>query len=242
MKKFCLLLLLSVMPLLAQSKSYFDAPFGAGGGYTPSWLIPDLKGLNKYVGAFGTPELSTSGFYASGGAGFVYIGFLPGLRIGGMGMGGSTKERKTVSGFTREVEYTSNFGGFTMEYTIPLVRKVGVSVGMVLGGGSSALRVSRHKTNVFLWDDVWTELSDGSQKADSYTRSLNHTYFTIVPTLNVDFSVYRFVSLRVGGGYSIAFGDTWKMDNDVEVANVPSDIKSGGLYISTGIFVGFFSY
>jgi hypothetical protein len=32
------------------------------------------------------------------------------------------------------------------------------------------------------------------------------------------------------------------MDNDQDLQNVPSNARGGGLFINTGIFVGFFSY
>lgn len=235
-------ILLTVCTLFGQSKTYFDAPFAIGVGYTPAWMIPDLKGINTNVKAFGTPELSTSGFYAGGIAGYVYLGFIPGLRVGGMGISGSTIEKSTSGGISREVAYNSGFGGFTVEYTLPFFRKFAASVGMVLGGGTSDLTVSRHNAGSYAWDDIWGELSDPAKKTENYTRTIKHSYFSITPTVNVDVPLYRFISVRLGAGYTIPFGDDWKMDNDVSVTNIPDDVKSGGLYISSGIFIGFFSF
>ena len=52
--------------------------------------------LNNQLTSFGSGQLSKSGFYTSGGAGFIYIGFMPNLRIGGMGFGGGTSESAFV--------------------------------------------------------------------------------------------------------------------------------------------------
>jgi hypothetical protein len=56
-----------------QQKKYFDAPFGGGVGYVPGWYIPNLDPVNVELKSIGMPELSTSGFYSSGGAGFIYL-------------------------------------------------------------------------------------------------------------------------------------------------------------------------
>jgi hypothetical protein len=62
--------------LFSQERKYFDTPFGGGGGYTPGWYFPNLDIINQELNALGIPNLSESGFYSSGGAGFIYIGFV----------------------------------------------------------------------------------------------------------------------------------------------------------------------
>src|SRR4030065_2649640 len=89
-EKILIIVFILSCSLFAQDKKYFDAPFGGGGGYTPGCIFVNLDEYNKQLVSFGSGQLSKSGFYTSGGAGFVYIGFVPNLRIGGMGFGGST--------------------------------------------------------------------------------------------------------------------------------------------------------
>src|SRR3990172_13323749 len=92
-----ILVLVAATTLYGQNKKYFDTPFGGGGGYTPGWYFPNLESLKKELTFIGLPKLSESGFYSSGGAGFIYIGFVDYLRIGGMGFGSSASEdRKSV--------------------------------------------------------------------------------------------------------------------------------------------------
>ena len=87
-----ILVLVIATSMYGQSRKYFDTPFGGGGGYTPGWYFPNLEPLNKELTAIGIPKLSESGFYSSGGAGFIYVGFINYLRVGGMGFGGSASE------------------------------------------------------------------------------------------------------------------------------------------------------
>src|SRR5690606_41360271 len=91
-KVILLFIFLLSISLSAQERKYFDTPFGGGGAYTPGWYFPNLDALNNELANLNIPKLSESGFYSSGGAGFIYIGFIDYLRLGGMGFGGSTSE------------------------------------------------------------------------------------------------------------------------------------------------------
>jgi hypothetical protein len=71
---------------------------------------------------------------------------------------------------------------------------------------------------------------------------LKNSYWMFTPTINLDYPIYRFVSLRLGVGYQITFADEWTADNDQPVANVPSDLNSNSFFIQSGIFIGFFSF
>lgn len=225
----------------AQEKKFFDSPFAVGGGFLPSWIIPNFSPINQKLMGFGTSDFSSAGFYASGGAGYVYIGYIPGLRLGGLSIGGSTKQTGTVGAYSTEVTYSSSFGGLTAEYTLPFVRKVAISVGAILGHGTTSLQVSRFQGS-FSWDNIWSETPGSGAVNNSYSRTLTNSYFMIAPTLNVDIPVNRLVALRVGAGYSFALTNKWKLENDQEVLGAPNDAKGGGLFITTGVFVGFFSF
>ncbi|NUN10188.1 MAG: hypothetical protein HUU54_13530 [Ignavibacteriaceae bacterium] len=222
-------------------RTFFDAPFGGGGGFVPAWFIPNVDDINTKLVGFGTEELSTSGFFASGGAGFAYIGVIPNLRIGGIGMSGTMKATGIKDGTEREIIYSNSFGGFTAEYTLPFIKSFGVSIGAILGGGELSLMVSRNKGS-YQWNEIWTEISDTSLHASSFTRSFRQDYFTIAPTLNIDIPLYRFLAVRIGAGYAFAFGSDWKVDNEKEIFNVPDSFNGNNLFIQAGVMFGFFAY
>jgi len=239
-----LIVLLLTTNILAQDekpRTFFDAPFGGGGGFLPCWFIPNVDDINSKIALFGTEELSSSGFFASGGAGFAYVGFIPNVRIGGLGMAGSMRATGIKDGTEREVVYTNSFGGFTVEYTVPFIRTVGVSLGLIIGGGNIDLMMSRNKGS-YDWGNIWNEISDTTSHATSFTRTLKQEYFTLAPTLTVDIPIYRFLALRVGAGYALAFGSDWKIDNDQQIFNVPSSFNGNNLFIQTGVMFGFFAY
>jgi len=224
-----------------QAGQFFDAPFGGGIGYVPAWYIPNVDPVNVQLSQIGMPELSTSGFYSSGIAGFLYIGFVKDLRIGGMGFGGCLSTSQTIDNINREVVYSLSGGGVTIEYTLPFIKNVGVSVGAVIGAGSLELDLY-HNTGNFSWEGTWEEFNDPNETSDaSYSKLRNH-YWMFTPTINLDYPIYRFVLLRLGVGYQLAFADEWTADNDQPVSNIPSDLNSNSFFIQSGIFIGFFSF
>jgi len=227
--------------IYGQSGQFFDAPFGGGIGYVPAWYIPNVDPVNTQLKLVGMPQLSTSGFYSSGVAGFLYIGFVKNFRVGGMGFGGSLSSSQTIDNVNREVVYSLSGGGVTLEYTLPFIKNVGVSVGAIIGAGSMDLELYRNSGD-FSWEGMWEEVSDPNISSDSYYGKLRNHYWMFTPTVNLDYPVYRFVVLRLGVGYQFSFADDWTADNDKPVSGIPSNLNSNSFFIQSGIFIGFFSF
>jgi hypothetical protein len=241
MTKFILIVLIisvtSIFP--QQQKKYFDAPFGGGIGYVPAWYFPNVDPINIELEKIGMPNLSTNGFYSSGGAGFIYIGFIKFLRIGGMGFGGSVSTSAIVNGLNNEVVYSLGGGGLTIEYTLPLIKDIGLSVGAIIGAGNLEIQMFSNTGN-FTWQNTWEEY--GSDSTDTFSRTLKNSYWMFTPTLNLDIPLNRFLLVRLGAGYQIVFNDDWTADNDKELKGVPSDLHANTFFVQSGIFIGFFSF
>lgn len=233
--------LLTNISLYSQSGQFFDAPFGGGIGYVPAWYIPNLDPINFQLNNIGMSELSNSGFYSSGIAGYLYVGFVKNLRIGGMGYGGSLSTSQSVGNENHEVIYSLGGGGVTIEYTLPFIKDLGVSVGASIGAGNLELDLFRN-SEIFNWEETWKEFSDTDSTLGNFNRKLKNSYWMVTPTLNIDYPIYRFVSLRLGVGYQISFADEWTADNEKPVSGIPSDLNSNSFFIQSGIFIGFFSF
>jgi hypothetical protein len=243
MKKRILLILFVIAGagfMFAQESSYFDSPFGGGIGYNPGWYKPNIDGLNAKVTGLGIPEVGKNGVFTSGGGGFLYIGFVKNLRIGGMWASGSTSQEAFVQGFRREADYSIGMGAFSIEYTLPFVKDAGISIGALIGGGTQKLEVyqSRFPDK---WDDLWGDFSQNASTKD-VTRIFKNSYFLLSPTINVDIPLYRFLSFRLGAGYAMKFGTAWTVDNNRSVSDTPSDLTGDSFFIQTGIYIGFFSF
>lgn len=223
----------------SQTTKYFDAPFGGGGGFVGGWHIPNVEPLNVKLQEVGIPKLSTSGMFTTGGAGFIYIGFVKNLRLGGMGFGGSVSSTSKIGTDNLEAIYSIGGGGLTVEYTLPFIKDIGVSVGAILGAGSLSVELYRNDGN-FSWENIWNDIYDG--ESTNVSRKIENSYWTFTPTLNAEFPVYRFIALRLGVGYQLTFGGDWEAENGQTISGVPSDLKSDGFFIQAGIFAGFFSF
>jgi hypothetical protein len=240
-KLFFSIFFLSSLVTYGQTGQFFDAPFGGGIGYVPAWYIPNVSPINNQLIDIGMPELSTSGFYSSGIAGFIYIGFVKNLRIGGMGYGGSLSTSQNINGENREVVYSLGGGGVTIEYTLPFIKNLGVSVGASIGTGSLKLDMYRN-SGEFTWEGIWIEFRNGNVSSGNFNRKLKNSFWMFTPTINLDYPLYRFVTIRLGVGYQLTFAHEWTADNDQPVSNIPSDFSSNSFFIQSGIFVGFFSF
>jgi hypothetical protein len=252
------LLILSIFLLFAvsvfpQETDYFDAPFGGGGGYVGGWIIPKVDGINAELKNFGVPDIPSSGFYTSGGAGFIYLGIIQNIRIGGIGFGGSRKTTSIqslnfVSGQPipirrnysyKEADYSLGGGGLTIEYTLPFIKDFGISVGGIIGLGSLNVTLYQNQGS-FTWQDFWNNYS--SLNSYSYSATLHDHYWFFTPTVNVDIPAYRLLDFRIGVGYQATFANSWTYDNGQEISGVPSGINGNGFYVQAGVFVGLFSF
>lgn len=242
MKRYVVLLfvLLMMLPAQAQRKKFSDAPFGVGGGYVGSWIMPDVDAFNARLQLAGMPELSTSGFYGSGGAFFAYVGFIPHLRVGLSTTGGATSEDATAGGINQEAIYNYSYWGLSIEYSLPFIRSMAVSVGATIGLGSAELELYKNAGPV-AWNDIWTQFS-GNTMSERNSRTIKNNSVMITPTLNLDIPVHRLAALRLGAGYSIGLGDSWEVDNGLELQGAPDDLSQNAFYVQAGIFVGFFAF
>ncbi|MCU0414394.1 MAG: hypothetical protein MUE91_08350 [Ignavibacteriaceae bacterium] len=237
---FAILLLAGTM-VYGQAGQFFDAPFGGGIGYVPAWYLPNIDPINVQLNKIGMTKLSESGFYSSGIAGYLYVGFVKNLRIGGMGYGGSVSSSQTIDNVNSEVVYSLGGGGVTLEYTLPFIKDLGISVGAVIGAGNLELDIYKNSGN-FTWEETWGEFLNPDTATGSFNRKLKNSYWMFTPTINLDYPIYRFVSLRLGVGYQITFADDWTADNDQNVSGIPSDLNGNSFFIQSGIFIGFFSF
>lgn len=239
-----LLLLVLIKPSFAQEGEDVGwvARFGLAGGFNPSFVFPNLDPINVEVRKMGLSELSSSGMFLWGGGGYAYIMLIDNLRLGGIGIGGSTNSKGVVNGYNREVDYNFGLGGVTIEYTLPFIKYVAVSVGAIVGAGSQSIEIFQNK-NDYTWGSIWGKVTNpGTTMYDDINYKISNTFFTVVPTLNLDVPINRFVALRFGGGYIFNFNDSWKVNNDRNISVVYSELTSNNFFIQTGIYFGFFAF
>ncbi|MDD8016752.1 MAG: hypothetical protein PHP42_00110 [Bacteroidota bacterium] len=219
---------------------------GGAGGVTPIVTMFDNAGLDKFLGNAGLPKLGTDPVYLIGGEGYGYIMFIKNVRMGGFGVSGS----RTVSllqnsgGGTlkKEVEYGISYGGFLVDYVVPVTYKVDVALGASIGGGSINVRMTRDDGSFKDWTDLWNKYGDVSSASGNYTRHLTGSFGVFNPHVSVEYTLLTWLQLRVGAGYPIFFSPDWKLDDKFTLDGVPSKIKANGYTINAGIMFGFFGW
>jgi hypothetical protein len=220
---------------LPQSQKFFDAPFGGGGGFTPTFYFTNFDAINSKLAANNFPEFSDKGIFTTGGGGYIYIGFVKYLRIGGMGFGGMVSNNFSDAVKNYQIDYSIGGGGITIEYTLPFIKDIGVSLGAIIGRTSLTMEIFQNEKS-YSWDEI---LSPSSQ---NNLLRISKTSWMLSPTLNIDYPIYRFISLRIGAGYHFSFAGDWKANNDQVINGVPDKLNSKSFFIQLGIFGGFFSF
>jgi hypothetical protein len=182
-----------------------------------------------------------------GGAGAVYIGVVNNMRVGGIGMGGSISSRSVDSrGVQRDSEFDVGFGGVTFEYVLPVIPRLDVAFGTMLGWGGVDITLRQHSGRNLTWDDEWTHFGSGNYNdpitgtIGNISRTLSGSFFVWMPTVNVEYAVLGWLAFRVGAGYVGMSAPSWDVDGEYDLVGVPSDINGQGFILNGGIFVGTF--
>jgi hypothetical protein len=227
--------------LFAQSESQIGwvAKFGAAGGFSPIILFPNYDDVNVNLNNLGMNELSGP-IYAWGGGGYAYVMIIDNLRLGGMGFGGLQSETSTLNNANNEVIYSIGGGAATIEYTMPFIKNMALSAGLMIGGGSLEIDIYQNSGN-FDWNSVWDDVLDNSS-TNNKEISMANGFFFLSPTVNLDLPITRFLAVRGGLGYQFTFGSNWEIANGKKIESVPSGLNGNGLFIQTGIFIGLFAF
>lgn len=243
MKKLLILFLILIFFRLTNAQEGEDvgwvARFGAAGGFSPTLVFPNVDAINLQIKNMGLENLSSKGMLVYGGGGYAYIMLVDNLRIGGIGLSGTQTSSGFNNGFNKEVKYNYGLGGFTAEYTLPFIKNIAVSIGAIVGVGSSSIEIFQNKNN-FTWNGIWSDVSNNSSQ--NIYKKITNTFLTITPTLNVDIPLSRFIAFRIGGGYITSLANSWKADNEQDIGNVPSDLSSSSFFIQTGIYFGLIAF
>jgi hypothetical protein len=249
---FCLLFMLEI-PLLAQQdeeqvpmppKHSVQAKIGGAAGFTQNLLFLNLDPINEILKQSNAVPFDKNPMLLLGGQGYGYIMLVPNLRVGGLGAGGSmvSKSFDPATNIRRDVELSVSFGGVTIEYAVPVVPRLDVAFGVMLGGGSTSIKMTRNINSNKLWSSIWDEYGSDHPMTDEYTRNLSGSFFIYQPSLNIEYAILRWVGLRVGVSYNGMAVSDWKIDDKYDLIGVPDKVSGKGLMINGGIFLGTFLY
>jgi hypothetical protein len=202
-------------------------------------MFPNYDDLNVEITKLGINKLEGP-IIAWGGGGYAYVMTIDNLRLGGIGFSGSKSESSNFNNLNNEVNYSLGGGAATIEYTMPFVKNMALSAGLMIGGGSLDIDVYQN-AGEFNWNSAWDEIVNGTDSGNK-EFSMQHAFFFLTPTVNLDFPITRFLALRGGVGYQFTFGSDWEISNNKELKNVSTGLNGDGLIIQTGILIGLFAF
>lgn len=207
---------------------------GGGGGVTPAWHFLNTVELNGALGAKGLPQLDEQGLFLFGGQGYAYVMFVPNLRIGGIGYGGSTEARRDADGRYQSTRLDVGAGGVLLEYVIPFGR-FHIALGGMLGSGSYTLTLTQGDNTGKTWDGLFP--SSPTAAVDS-RHSLKSSFFTWQPSLTLEYELHPFIVLGLTGGYFGGSGE-WELDENFPVSGMP-DFRFESPFLRLGLTFGVF--
>lgn len=216
------------------------ARVGGLAGFMPGWLFLDVKPVNEFLLASRGAPLKDNGVFLLGGGGSVYIMLVPNLRVGGLGMSGSLSSTSLDGlGVRRDAKLTAGFGGVTFEYVLPIVERLDVTLGTMLGGGGVDLLLRRSTATTNTWPSEG-DFFAGTGQVNNFTRKLSGSFFVWMPSFNVEYAVLGWIAVRVGLSYVGMSSPSWDVDDRYELLGVPSSVNGQGVMINAGLFVGTF--
>lgn len=247
-----LLVIASAAPLAAQGGEddydFSDIPveeeeipyIGVGGGYQLMLTLLNTEPLDVVSGSLGMPDVSGQ-LFMHGGGGFAAIGIIPNVRVGVYGGAGSKQVNADTSldgvAYDRSLRFTSGYTGAHIDYAIPVLNKLTVAPGVLIGGGSTAIDYAQTQTPATFENLFGPQTARGANEQTSMLR----TYFFAYPVLNIEYAMTQFILLRIGGGYMYGFGEKteWENGHGAVITGVP-EVSADGPTFTAGLFLGLF--
>lgn len=219
---------------------------GFGGGYLGMYSLINYEEMNKIAATFGMGEFS-SGMLMNGGGGFLGGVGIRNLRYGIYGLAGSKSisQIDTIGGtpYNKTLRFSSGLVAAQLDYAIFLPPDgLMVFPGVMVGRGTNDIEFHQVRDGGVAFDTLFnpTRFEGGGDSSGlNYYSRISRSSLYVQPTLNIEYSLNQFVLLRAGAGYALNFGGEWSDASGTAVANVP-DVKSDGLNIHFGLFVGLF--
>lgn len=218
--------------------------FALAGGPLAGWQFNKTDDLNRELRNAGFPELSTNGLFILGGGGFIDIPINEKkqtyLRIGGLGFGFESNQKKQVNDtLSKAVNYNFGMGGISIEFVKSFVNKIDVSCGVFFSTGTLKIDLYQYGNDYGNYNSIFGELSSNGSTTN-ITRNYVNRFYAVQPQIGIGVLTTKFLYLRLIGGYQFATSGKWRVDNDIEVKNFPSGIKSSGFNISLSANFGIF--
>jgi len=101
------------------------------------------------------------------------------------------------------------------------------------------LNISQFSNDLQNWN-IGSIGSDTLKANNSNSYTYSKTLYTIQPQVGIGYQMTSFLYLKLNAGYVFTVSGNWKLDDVLEVSNIPSGIKADGFNVNLGVNVGLF--
>jgi len=215
-------------------------PYGAvAGGFIYNFLFMNFDDLNAKMSEIGLSELSGP-LQVYGGQGFTVLPWIPNVRFGVMGAGGSTLTDKTIdvnTGITSQAEYSVTYTGLAIDYGWVVTDGLAVLGGATFGFGSQELAIYNGT------DITWGQIIEPQPLINQGIQKLEQGLILIQPQLSIEWAFTDLFMLRANASYNLNLStdDNWEYNNVSTITDMP-EINPNGFNVQLGLFVGLFNY
>jgi len=222
------------------SSAQFFNKFSLFGGPMVGWQVPNVSDLNDELKKLGFPsEFSKSGFLTLGGGGFIDVPIVAGLRIGGFGTGFT--EDKIYESTIPETDILTaklsfKYAAISIEYARKISKSFDYTLGGNIGVGTTKIGLSRFGRSSSGWG-----FTNGLVSTGNSNNTFSTTTYTLNPQVGIGYNVTKFMYLKLNAGYMFTIRGDWKLNDVLDVTNVPKGIKADGFNFNLGINFGLFT-
>jgi hypothetical protein len=238
MKKYFIIVFALFFMTNISSAQFFNK-FSLFGGPMIGWQVPQVNVLNDEMVKIGVPKFSTGGYLTLGGGGYIDIPLVQGLRVGAFGTG-FTEDKNSTPATLYEPIYSAKFSlhyaAVSIEYTQKLSKEVDYTIGGSIGVGSTKLSLSKFKQTMSEWD-----ASTDSLFTNYSSNPYSTLTYTVSPQIGIGYNVTKYMYLKLNAGYMFTVHSDWKLEDVLDVKNVPAGIKADGFNFNLGIYFGIFT-
>lgn len=240
MKRIILVFFVGFLLFAGSASAQLFNKFSLAVGPVFGWNVPSVTDLNEEMKKAGISEFNTSGFFATGGGGFIDVPVVKGLRVGFYGYGFSSEQNSpSINNSTKVGEFSYSMGALAIEYS----KKFGESpfdwtLGGMLGIGSTNLKLVNYSDAFKQWNINY--FTNDTNSSGYKSVSLSAGSYSVTPQIGIGYQAAKFLYFKLNAGYMLTMNSKWKIDDVVEVNNFPSGIKADGFMFNFGIYLGLF--
>ncbi|MCX8199834.1 MAG: hypothetical protein N3E36_07485, partial [Sulfolobales archaeon] len=158
---------------------------------------------------------------------------------GGIGYGFSSEKSVEFMNTIKSAKFSYSGAAISIEYFEKVSKKFDVSFGGLIGYGTLGLNIAKYPKDYKNWN-IGSFTNDTVYSNQILINDYSKKIVTLQPQISLGYEIFKFLYLKLSAGYCFSVSGKWKLNDVLEVNNVPSGIKADGFSFTLGIQAGLF--